>query len=231
MLALSLVTWHEARAFDRQHKEVYAESASDHSGNINSGLIDKDSSAGAFGDSLRKKEAEAEKRKRLAEEEAKQKEAESAEPIHGDLPSDSSDGGGSASEEGAEGNENTTDMGGTKKETQTKEGTKDVGESAGGVLQVFEITAYTAGFESTGKVKGDEGYGVTASGEVVSEGRTAACPPSIPFGTKLEIEGMGVYVCEDRGADITEGRLDIYTDSLDEARQFGRKTLEVNIIE
>jgi 3D (Asp-Asp-Asp) domain-containing protein len=95
----------------------------------------------------------------------------------------------------------------------------------------YEVTAYTANEESTGKSPGDAGYGITASGDRVQEGVTVACPPSIPFGQRLEIEGVGERICSDRGGSITEGRLDIYIAELKEARQFGRQRLLVRIIE
>jgi 3D (Asp-Asp-Asp) domain-containing protein len=97
--------------------------------------------------------------------------------------------------------------------------------------QTFEITAYTAGPESTGKRPGDDGYGITASGESVSEGITSACPPSLSFGTRLEIEGLSERVCTDRGGAITEGRLDLYMTELQDALTFGRQWLNVRIIE
>lgn len=95
----------------------------------------------------------------------------------------------------------------------------------------YEVTFYTAGYESTQKKKGDKDYGITASGNFVKEGQTAACPKSIEFGTKLYIEGIGYRVCEDRGGAITHGHLDIYVDSVQEARKLGRKKLKVKIIE
>jgi 3D (Asp-Asp-Asp) domain-containing protein len=97
--------------------------------------------------------------------------------------------------------------------------------------QTFEVTAYTAGEESTGKQPGDDGYGITASGERVRENYTLACPPSLPFGQRLEIEGIGERVCTDRGSAIKEGRLDIYIPELKDALAFGRQTVEVRIIE
>lgn len=93
----------------------------------------------------------------------------------------------------------------------------------------MEVTQYTAGVESTDKSPGDSGYGITASGAQVQEGVTIACPSSIPFGTEIDIEGIGTRVCQDRGGLITEGKLDIYVDDLDQALDFGRKTLEVTI--
>lgn len=96
---------------------------------------------------------------------------------------------------------------------------------------IFEVTAYTSGPESTGKHPGDPAFGITASGEHVREGITAACSPSLPFGTRLEIEGVGERVCEDRGGAIGEGRLDIYIAELKDAQAFGRRKLGVRIVE
>jgi 3D (Asp-Asp-Asp) domain-containing protein len=95
----------------------------------------------------------------------------------------------------------------------------------------FEVTAYTAGIESTGKQPGDAGYGITASGESVRQDYTLACPPSLSFGTRLEIEGIGERVCTDRGGAIKEGRLDIYIAELKDALAFGRQWLNVRIME
>jgi 3D (Asp-Asp-Asp) domain-containing protein len=97
-------------------------------------------------------------------------------------------------------------------------------------LKYFEVTAYTAGYESTQKSKGDIGYGITASGTTVKEGKTIACPPSLKFGTKLNIEGVGLRVCEDRGGAIKAEHIDLYVDSVSEALDFGRKKLLVEII-
>lgn len=94
----------------------------------------------------------------------------------------------------------------------------------------FEVTAYTAGYESTQKSKGDVGFGITASGTKVKEGRTIACPPSLKFGTKLNIDKIGIRICEDRGGAIKSGHLDLYMDSVSEALKFGRKKLSVEIL-
>lgn len=97
-----------------------------------------------------------------------------------------------------------------------------------GVL--FRVTAYTAGYESTKKRPGDPGYGITASGEVVQENHTMACPEALPFGTKIHIPALDeTYVCEDRGSAITNGRLDIYIEDLEEALEFGVQYLEVKV--
>lgn len=98
--------------------------------------------------------------------------------------------------------------------------------------QPFTITAYTAGYESTGKRPGDPAYGITASGTTVKEGQTLACPPSISFGTKVHIPNLDqTYICEDRGSAIKEGKLDVYIADLDRAKEFGVKKLQAHILD
>lgn len=96
--------------------------------------------------------------------------------------------------------------------------------------QTFEVTAYTAGAESTGKTPDHPAYGITASGERVTEGVTAACPPDMAFGTRIDIEGVGERVCTDRGGAIKGGHIDVYMAELSDAIQFGRQRLEVTIM-
>jgi 3D (Asp-Asp-Asp) domain-containing protein len=96
-------------------------------------------------------------------------------------------------------------------------------------LQTFEITAYTNGPSDTGKAPGDPDYGITASGSTVKSG-DCACPPEIPFGTKVYIPEMGrTFTCTDRGGDIKGRRLDIYMPSRSSVKQFGRQRMQVEI--
>lgn len=98
-------------------------------------------------------------------------------------------------------------------------------------FETYEVTFYTEGYESTGKVAGNKGYGITASGEPVIEGRTIACPQSIPFGTAIYIKQLeNVFYCTDRGSAITEGKLDVYTSDLEKAKEMGRNDMEVFIL-
>ncbi|MFV9829363.1 3D domain-containing protein [Bacillus velezensis] len=106
---------------------------------------------------------------------------------------------------------------------------KPAKETESTTWQTFEVTAYTSGYSSTGKSRNDADYGITASGERAVEGRTLACPPSLPFGTKVNIEGIGERVCEDRGGAIQEGHLDLYMTSESEALSFGRRNLSAEI--
>jgi 3D (Asp-Asp-Asp) domain-containing protein len=89
----------------------------------------------------------------------------------------------------------------------------------------INASAYTAAADECGK-----NDGITASGLKVKEKRTLACPPQYPFGTRLKIEGMGTYTCEDRGGAIKGNRFDIYMETKSEAFQFGRKHLMAEVI-
>jgi 3D (Asp-Asp-Asp) domain-containing protein len=104
-------------------------------------------------------------------------------------------------------------------------------------FETYEVTAYTANVESTGKTTNDPLYGVTASGEYVKERHSVACPRSIPFGSTVYIPFLaenadddGVYVCVDRGSAITDGRIDVYKADLADAITFGRRELPVLIL-
>jgi 3D (Asp-Asp-Asp) domain-containing protein len=95
----------------------------------------------------------------------------------------------------------------------------------------MEVTAYTAGPESTGKTRQDPEYGITASGRRVQPDHTLACPQSLDFGTIVYIPFFGeVYRCEDRGAAIRGARLDVYMQNVEKAVDFGRRKLWVYII-
>ena len=62
-----------------------------------------------------------------------------------------------------------------------------------------------------------QGYcGLTASGKQVQVGM-AACPRWLAFGTRVEIEGLGTYVCEDRYSDTLSDRFDVHVTSVREA--------------
>ena len=87
-------------------------------------------------------------------------------------------------------------------------------------------SAYCACASCCGKTNG-----ITASGTKATAGRTIAAPKNYPFGTKIEIAGMGTYVVEDRGGAITGNKIDIYFDSHQEALQFGRRQLQIKIVD
>lgn len=115
-----------------------------------------------------------------------------------------------------------------KKEVQASETSA---EEAIMIRDIYEITAYTAGYESTGKTQEHPAYGITASGELVKENYTIACPPELEFGTEVYIPYFSQkFVCEDRGGAIKGKTIDVYMEKLDDAKEFGRQMLEVHIL-
>ena len=72
-------------------------------------------------------------------------------------------------------------------------------------LGIYKIVGYDAYCSHC--VSKEVPDGITASGVKATVGRTVATHKSIPFGTILEIEGLGYYVVEDRGVDV--GMVDV----------------------
>lgn len=108
-----------------------------------------------------------------------------------------------------------------------------------GQLIRMEVTGYTAGYESTQKHKGEKGYGITTSGAYVKQGVTVAAGKNIPLGTKIYIPyfdgkpgfGDGYFIVQDRGGAIGPYNIDVYYNSVQDARNFGRQLLDVYILE
>ena len=96
---------------------------------------------------------------------------------------------------------------------------------------LWRITAYCACKKCCGKYAD----GITASGKKVKVGFVAN--NWLPFGTKVKIEGLGIYIVEDRGSKKYFGTkeekrkaLDIYFEEHEEAKRFGVKYLKVEIL-
>lgn len=90
---------------------------------------------------------------------------------------------------------------------------------------VYTITAYCPCVRCCGKSDG-----ITASGVKAVEGVTVAMNKSIPFGTKIYIDGVGERVVQDRGGAIKGNKIDLYFDSHEKALEFGRQTKQVTIL-
>ena len=97
----------------------------------------------------------------------------------------------------------------------------------------FEATAYTA-FCNTG-CTGVTATGYDVSNTIYKEGKRiiAADPSVIALGTNVVIKTSDgnsfEAVVEDTGGDIRGNRIDILVDSVDEAIEFGRQSVEVEI--
>lgn len=71
----------------------------------------------------------------------------------------------------------------------------------------------------------------TASGTLVRKGVIAVDPTVIPMGTRVFIPGYGEAVAEDIGSAIRGNTIDIAFETAEEAIQFGRKTIEIFILD
>ncbi|MEK7078066.1 MAG: hypothetical protein AAB911_00690 [Patescibacteria group bacterium] len=98
-----------------------------------------------------------------------------------------------------------------------------------GIIKVYEtiVTGYSSSADET-----DSTPFITASGEWVRDGIVAA--NFLPFGTKIRIPdvfGNKIFVVKDRMHSRNADKVDIWFSSKDLAKQFGRKKLEVQVIE
>lgn len=91
------------------------------------------------------------------------------------------------------------------------------GNNSGSYTTQMQATAYTA----TGNR--------TATGTVPKKGTIAVDPDVIPLGTELYVEGYGNGVAEDTGSAVKGNIIDLYMDSEQEARNWGRKNVNVTI--
>ncbi len=102
---------------------------------------------------------------------------------------------------------------------------------------VMIATAYDLSFDSTGKLPGMDGYGITKSGTYAKVGTVAVDPTVIPLGTKLYIEyadGSGAYgyaTAEDTGSAIKGYRVDLFFNTYQECIEFGRRRVVVYVLE
>ena len=88
------------------------------------------------------------------------------------------------------------------------------------------VTAYCACTKCCGVMGGT---GITASGKQAVQGITVAASRSIPLGTRVHIEGVGVRVVQDRLATRYDDRVDVFFAKHADAVKFGKKTLNVRI--
>lgn len=76
--------------------------------------------------------------------------------------------------------------------------------------------------------------GKTASGTPSHEGIVAADPKVLPLGTRIRVSDAGQYsgeyVVRDTGRTIKAREIDLYLANDGEAKRFGRKTVQVEVI-
>jgi 3D (Asp-Asp-Asp) domain-containing protein len=101
------------------------------------------------------------------------------------------------------------------------------------VKEVVEETEWFY-FIATGYSANDPEQGtnnITATGREIKEGMIAVDPRIIPLGTEVEIKDMGIFTAEDTGGWIKGNRIDIYFETKEQARQFGRKVIWLRILD
>lgn len=92
-------------------------------------------------------------------------------------------------------------------------------------VRALDITA-TAYNEADGMTPGV----MTYTGMRVRRGVVAVDPQVIPLGTRLYVEGYGPAIAADTGGAIKGSRIDLYMESLTEARAFGVRPVRVYIL-
>ena len=71
---------------------------------------------------------------------------------------------------------------------------------------------------------------ITATGKDIKKGMIAVDSKIIPLGTRIVIKDLGVFVAEDTGGKIKGNRIDIYFETKEEAKEFGRQTIWVRVL-
>lgn len=94
-------------------------------------------------------------------------------------------------------------------------------------LGSFRLSFYC----SCEKCCGTQSTGLTKSGTTVTEGRTIAVDPTvIPLGSRVYIDGYGVFVAEDIGSAIKGNKIDIAVGNHEQALQLGIDNATVYLI-
>lgn len=105
-----------------------------------------------------------------------------------------------------------------------KKGTKDpiallVGDYTSSKQLKVEASAYT-------------GHGITSTGTVPKWGTIAVDPSIIPYGTNVYIPQFDmIFTAEDCGGAIKGNKIDIYMNSNSQAYDWGRRTIDIHIIQ
>jgi 3D (Asp-Asp-Asp) domain-containing protein len=103
------------------------------------------------------------------------------------------------------------------------------------ITEVKEIKKETEWFYfvATGYSANDPAQGtnnITATGKEIKKGMIAVDSKIIPLGTRIEIKDMGVFFAEDTGGKIKGNRIDIYFETKEEAKEFGRQAIWVRVL-
>ena len=105
----------------------------------------------------------------------------------------------------------------------------EAGAEKEGKFFLMTATGYYPGLECTYPF--DDGF--TATGDVAGRGSVAIDDKNGPLhmGQRVGIEGYGLGKCNDRGSAIKGWKIDLCFDTLQEAKEWGRKLIKVYILE
>ena len=96
--------------------------------------------------------------------------------------------------------------------------------SALGAALVFSVSAYSVGCDA-------RPGSLTASGVTPVTGWTVAADPRVlPLGSIVHIDGVGIRMIQDRGGKVRGRRLDLYVETCQEARAWGRRARRVQLL-
>lgn len=120
--------------------------------------------------------------------------------------------------------EQALDVAGQIPETESADALTTAADSAEAAVAVaaqsYSATAYSL-------------RGKTASGQYVTRGLIAADPRVLPIGTRVRLEAgpwSGEYLVADTGGAIRGRKIDVWTPSTREARQFGRRSVKLTVL-
>ena len=106
-------------------------------------------------------------------------------------------------------------------------------ETGAGPWRTMEATGYFHGCTNPRSGREPKKPQKTASGAEAEANWSVAASKEYPFGTVLELSYRGIItrrIVHDRGPDIVDGRLDLFTESCDHAKRWGRRRISVREI-
>ena len=89
----------------------------------------------------------------------------------------------------------------------------------------FTVRGYCPCFKCCKKTDG-----ITKSGVKATANHTLAAPNTYDFGTRIELEGYGTFVVEDRGGAVNGNKLDRFFNTHQEALNWGVKKIKGKVV-
>lgn len=100
-----------------------------------------------------------------------------------------------------------------------------------GGMRLPTMRMHASAYEPGPRSCGPRATGHTANGMHAGYGVVAVDPRIIPLGTKLYVEGYGFCIAADTGGAIKGNRIDLCFETYREAKNYGRRTVTVYIID